>query len=299
MTCFFMKVIFIFKDGYLISCQPQNCGPCYALGSGCCNTCQDVINGYIANNWAYNETSFVQCQPKPYKATKLINYWPMSNLSDVVGTATLYNGVSYSFTADRFGNPSQAIYFNNGYLQVPTDVYFCGDFTTIVWINILSQVAGRPRYLDFSYPGRNEEIVHAIYSNDGSGTCSNCTNNPAVETWEKNPSYISTIAFNNRLQLNTWYHIAVTMQLTNVYIYINGVLSASGSGYVSSCIARSSNFIGASNSNTDPYLNAVVDELRIYQGAMTAPQILDDFTATSPGKNFRFQNSNFLNVTFT
>ena len=28
----------------------------------------------------------------------LINYWPMSNLSDVVGEADFFGGLSYSFT---------------------------------------------------------------------------------------------------------------------------------------------------------------------------------------------------------
>ena len=106
----------------------------------------------------------------------------MYNLNDTVGGANLFNGYSYSLTADRFGNPLQAIYINNGYLQVPPGVYFCGSFTTIVWINILSQVAGGPRYLDFSAVDTNKQLnydmVHAIFSNDGSGTYDNCANNP-------------------------------------------------------------------------------------------------------------------------
>ncbi len=53
----------------------------------------------------------------------------MSCISDIVGGADLYNGVSYSLTTDRFGNANSAIYLNNGYLQVPTGVYFSGDFT--------------------------------------------------------------------------------------------------------------------------------------------------------------------------
>jgi hypothetical protein len=41
----------------------------------------------------------------------------MSNLSDVIGGADLFNGSSYSFALDRFCNPNQAIYFKNGYLH--------------------------------------------------------------------------------------------------------------------------------------------------------------------------------------
>lgn len=212
----------------------------------------------------------------------------MSNLNDTVGGANFFNGYSYSLTADRFGNPLQAIYINNGYLQVPPGVYFCGSFTTIVWINILSQVAGGPRYLDFSALDTNKQLnydmVHAIFSNDGSGAFTNCANNPGVGTWNKKNA-IYNIAFNNSLKLNTWYHIAVVMQSTNVYIYINGTLALSGTGYVPACISRSSNYIGASNGLNFPNLNAIIDELKIYKGAMSPSQVLTDFTLTSSIKS--------------
>ena len=166
---------------------------------------------------------------------------------------------------------------------MPAGVYLCGDFTTIVWINILSQVVGRPRYLDISNLDASsqgiDEIVHAIYSKDGSGAFDNCTNNPGVETMNQN-SWNYLIARNNELQLNTWYHIAVVMQSTNVYIYINGIQAASGIGNAPNCVARSSNYIGKSNDNSDPYLNPVIDELRIYQGAMNASQVSNDFIST-------------------
>ena len=43
----------------------------------------------------------------------------MSNLSDVVGGATLYGSQGYSFVADRFGEPGQAVSFQTGYVQIP------------------------------------------------------------------------------------------------------------------------------------------------------------------------------------
>ncbi|KAG5519719.1 hypothetical protein PMAC_001876 [Pneumocystis sp. 'macacae'] len=37
------------------------CGSCYGAREGCCNTCEDVINAYIANNWPIpNKRSFEQ-----------------------------------------------------------------------------------------------------------------------------------------------------------------------------------------------------------------------------------------------
>ncbi len=67
---------------------------------------------------------------------KLINYWPMSNLNDLIGEANLYNGYNYLFVSDRFCTPNSAIYLRNGYLQIPDGVYLSGDFTVTVWISL-------------------------------------------------------------------------------------------------------------------------------------------------------------------
>ena len=67
-----------------------------------------------------------------------MNYWPMSNQSDVVGGANLFGRSSYSFVPDRFCSANSAIYFNKGYLQVPEGVYFSGDFTFTAWVYLKS-----------------------------------------------------------------------------------------------------------------------------------------------------------------
>jgi hypothetical protein len=63
----------------------------------------------------------------------LINYWPIysSLTTDMIGNKDLYNPVNANFSSDRFGNINSAIYLNNGYYQVPSGVYFYGDFTFI------------------------------------------------------------------------------------------------------------------------------------------------------------------------
>ncbi len=72
----------------------------------------------------------------------------MSNLSDMIGIAHLFNGFNYSFVEDRYGNLNSSIYFQNGYLQVPPGVYFSYDFTFTVWIKLKSFKA-YSRVIDF------------------------------------------------------------------------------------------------------------------------------------------------------
>ena len=55
----------------------------------------------------------------------LINYWSMSNLTDLISGANLFGGGNYSFVSDRFGSPNSAIYFNQGFLFFYFFVNFC------------------------------------------------------------------------------------------------------------------------------------------------------------------------------
>ncbi|CAF1525851.1 unnamed protein product [Adineta ricciae] len=49
------------------STKPNNiriCDNCYDGSTNCCDTCEDVINIYKKNNWAYNKSKFLQCNTK-------------------------------------------------------------------------------------------------------------------------------------------------------------------------------------------------------------------------------------------
>ncbi len=62
----------------------------------------------------------------------------MSNFSDVIGGKNFYGGSNSYFVSDRYENSNSAIYFNNGYLNIPPGVYFSVDFTISVYIYLIS-----------------------------------------------------------------------------------------------------------------------------------------------------------------
>ena len=195
---------------------------------------------------------------------KLINYWPMSNLSDVVGGANLFGGSSYSFVADRFNNPNSAIYLNRGYLQVPPGVYFNGDFTVIVWFQMKS-IQTWSRIFEFGIGALMETICLAF----------NADTTQLIGLTFSGSSYSSIQA--TSIQLNQWYHVAFVLNGTTGYIYLNGVQSVSGTLIKPNSVSRSTNFIGKSN-NGDSNVDGIFDDFRIYQGAMSAAAILTDYT---------------------
>jgi hypothetical protein len=72
-----------------------------------------------------------------------------------------------------------------------------------------------------------------------------------------------------------WYHVAFVLSGTTGYIYVNGQQMATGPLLVPSNVIRNLNSIGSNN------FNGKIDELSIYQGAITLTQQINLYTASS------------------
>lgn len=48
--------------------DPDYCGSCYGAADGCCNTCEEVRQAYVAKGWAFHDGSGIeQCEQEHYK----------------------------------------------------------------------------------------------------------------------------------------------------------------------------------------------------------------------------------------
>lgn len=203
----------------------------------------------------------------------LVNYWPMSNLSDIVGGATLYNGISWSYTSDRFGDLNQAVYFNNGYLQAPPGIYFSGDLTVIVWAKwIVFQ--NYSAIIDFGNGAPSNNVVMEL---DSSGNSFEFESDDTMGT-------SSNIFQSVSLSLNQWYHMAMVLSGTTGYLYVNGVQVSTGILNLVKNVTRLNNYVGKSNWASVANTNAVYDDLKIYRGAMTASAVLADYASSCCSK---------------
>jgi hypothetical protein len=199
-----------------------------------------------------------------FTASLLINYWSMKDLNDLIGEASLYGGSSYSFVPDRFGSDNSAIYFNQGYLQVPAGVYFSGDFTVTAWI-YLKSYQYYSRIIDFGNEPNNDNIILAMI-----GTTS--------QIYGRVSQYFQTSSIIN---LNQWYFISFVLSGTTGYIYVNGRQVVTGSLRIPSNITRQSNYIGKSNWASDSNADAIYDEIKIFKGALTSNDILNEYIDNS------------------
>jgi hypothetical protein len=157
------------------------------------------------------------------------NAWEFSN-SDL---GNLYNCTNYYFVRDRFCSPNSAIYLDNGYLQAPADIYFAGDFSITAWIYLKSYGTwsriidfgnGSPMdNVNFGFFGGNSQLFAEIFQGNSPST-----------------SLVPTV----NIQLYQWYEVAFVVHGSNGYVYINGVLQATGIMNPPKNVLRTSNYIG-------------------------------------------------------
>jgi hypothetical protein len=193
----------------------------------------------------------------------------MSNLSDVVGGANLYGGSNYSFIFDRFCSPNSAIYFNKGYLQIPAGVYFSGDFTVTAWI-YLKSYQYFSRIFEFGNGINSDNVLLAML-----GESSQIYGNTIIGS-----SYMK-IQTSLIINLNEWFFISFILTDTTGFIYVNGNQMINGTLDLTNNIIRTSNYIGKSNWASSLNADAIYDELKIYQRALSSSDIMNEYQISS------------------
>ena len=195
----------------------------------------------------------------------------MNNLSDLIGGANLFDGSNYSFTYDKFCSQNSAIYFNKGYLKVPAGVYFSGDFSITAWIYLKSyQMWSKIFY--FGNGKTDDSVIFEMYMKT-----------PQIDLTVYQLSLGTNLfALNSSIiELNQWYHVAAILKGTKGYIYVNGQLVINGTSKIPRNITRTTNCVGktCSEDNTRN-ANAIYDELKIYNSALTSDQVINDYNTS-------------------
>jgi hypothetical protein len=206
----------------------------------------------------------------------LVNYWPIDyHVNDTVSKANMYNGVNVEFVEDRFGNPNSAIRFTEGYYQVPSGVYFNGDFTISLWVKLLNSYSYDQKIISFTNDVVGDDIYLSYYSNQAS----------LYSTVSYSQSTISSsIPFLYR----QWTHLVATLSGTTGSIYLNGMLAGkSNNMLIPRNIYTTSNYIGNGNN-----YGLDLDDLRIYNKSMNQSDVYNLFIEAP--FNYEFYQSKFV-----
>lgn len=195
----------------------------------------------------------------------------MSSTDEIINNKNLFNGVNFQFVSNRFNKSNSAIYFSRGSFQAPTDVYFTkSPFTIVVWVNF-KKLDNYSRIIDFGNGQFSDNVILALYP----------TARPSISI--KNGTIVSYNWITNApsIEANKWYHLTYVVQNGMAAIYINGVKGAQGSMISPNPVNRTNNYIAKSNWPTDPPTDATIDDLKIYDGALTDSEIMIDYASMS------------------
>ncbi len=86
-------------------------------------------------------------------------------------------------------------------------------------------------------------------------------------------SYKTEMISKTAINLNVWTYLAVVFHEGKAEIYLNGTCDSSGSLYIPRNVRRFSNFIGKSNWATNQNIHAYLDDLKIFNRALTSSEI--------------------------
>lgn len=137
---------------------------------------------------------------------------------------------------------------------------FKAGLTFIVWANP-STAAMWARFIDL---GNGPGIDNIFLTRNGTSNTLTFNNNEGV------------VEIANTLSQNEWQMLVATMDETGaVVLYKNGVAVQTGTVGIPSVISRTLNFIGDSNYTSDALFAGLIDELQVYNYALTENAIAD------------------------
>jgi len=179
--------------------------------------------------------------------------------------ATLVNGPS--FGAGRIGNALNFTQASTQYSTLPSGIVDgVTDFTVSTWIKVTT-FATWQRIFDFGTATNNYMFLTTQYGTGGSAA--------KLRFGIRTPSITEqSVSGTIALVAGTWTHVAVTRSGTTVSLYVNGAFAGSGTIALnpSDLGVTTQNYLGKSQFN-DPYLNAALDDFRLYSQALSASEI--------------------------
>jgi hypothetical protein len=207
----------------------------------------------------------------------LVGWWPFNgNANDESGNGNdgVVNGAT--LTEDRFGNVNNAYNFqsaNSNYISINNNPVQNGTASISGWFNPTAPIGGPIIHIGSD----NSTAANCNGYFFGFGTIANPTGNnlllDASCQGNYNTEWIATP--------NTWYHFTLIRTQNNLTAYINGNMV--GSYTPTGIISPSNNiFFGSTFSSNSVFYNGIIDDIAIYNRALTEQEIQNLYTGTTP-----------------
>jgi gliding motility-associated-like protein len=211
----------------------------------------------------------------------LVAFYPFNgNANDESGNGN--NGILYgpALTTDRCENPNSAYSFDgmNDYIDLPPESFLLNEYSYSVWIKVPAFPSpGDDGWMIFSPGALNSGLCQGFSIHSSGGICgtSYCIGDNPHGAWAVSPP----------IEKSKWFHLVYVRSYSILKIYINGVLQTYeetnvylpypnnqpanyGSSPYSALIGCRSNF------KSDDYFLGKIDDLAIYNRAITQEEVL-------------------------
>ena len=156
---------------------------------------------------------------------------------------------------------------NFGYYTIPPGSYSYGKTWTVSFWFFFKSYGNYPRIIDFINAPDNDNIV--IYLIKDSYKIGVCIYNSSIR---------SDVYSDTHLKDSIWNHVSFVKNLSQMSLYINGKVQESPSqqGKTFADFKKGSNYFGKSNYISDDNINAIIDDLKIFDIAMNSSQIIQN-----------------------
>jgi hypothetical protein len=226
--------------------------------------------------------------------TKLMLHMNDNTFKDEISHTITNNGVTINTITKEFGNSSGYFNGSGNYLSTPHDSNFnfgqSGNFTIDFWINPTDYARTLSGIISTVY---DSTVVSGftIYFDTSGNLKANSTANGTA--WE-----IGGTILLNTISVNTWTHIAVVKEGSNLYAFKNGI---KGSSITFTQTATNTNnlLIGTLGTVNPWYFKGYIDELRISNIARWTSNFTPPIQEYIENKYLIKQNSNYYTIKTT
>ncbi len=214
-------------------------------------------------------------------------------------TMTIGSGVTYSTSAGRFSGSTGLLFSNAANSTMPPvsigtipSVAASNAFSFGAWVRF-DQTDQWGRIFDFGAGANNSNLLL---------TRQVATNNLYVESRGSGAAITGSLSVSNAITNGNWMHVALTVDSSNlVTLYINGSSVGSYTATAAHNYAGwTNNYIGASNWAVDMQFRGAMDDIAIYDKALSAGEVTTLASTTTPpsiiNKNVAENSANGTNV---
>lgn len=166
------------------------------------------------------------------------------------------------FVSEHKSGEKSLLLNSNNFLQLPYTIADTDELTVAMWTKWTNTSEGWQRLFDF---GNGTDQYIFLTPSNGSN----------MRLALKNGGDEQQVNYKAKMPANSWQHITVTIGNGTARIYINGEVAAESDGITikPSDIKPVLNYIGRSQFAADPYYKGYIDDVRIYNYALSADEI--------------------------